>query len=212
MANFYDEKDQRQGDTNKDKDLENQNEEMVEKKEDMPSDFEAEDKNAEELQGLKDEMLFLKSKIRNLEDETKKYRNESETYKSRLTSLNSEYENYRKRTEKEKSEIADDCIVKVLKDIVAPIDNLERALVAETDDLEGLKEGVTLTLEQFKTAFYKLGVEVIPTDEGFNPELHEAVMHEIDPNKEKNIVGEVFLKGFKKGEKVIRHSVVKVIN
>lgn len=229
MSNFVDEKDllekrEKEDLENSSVDLENgeesTGEEEVKEEEKakvdgdkMPQDFEEEDGSSrDEVQGLKDELTFLKSRVRNLEDENKRLKNESEAYKSRLTSLNSEYENYRKRTDKEKGEISDDCTVKVLKDIVAPIDNLERALILETDDLEGLKEGVTLTLEQFKAAFGKLGVEEIPTEEGFNPELHEAVMHEVDPSKEKNIVGEVLLKGYRKGNKVIRHTVVKVIN
>ncbi len=183
----------------------------------MPSDFEAEtdgaaESGSDEIKNLKDEMKFLNSRLKNSEDELKRYRNESDTLKDRLTRLNSEYENYRNRTQREKEALSDECTVSVLKEIMAPLDNLERALVAETDDLEGLKEGVSLTLEQFKNAFSKLGVEEIATEEGFDPELHEAVMHETDPSKDKNQVGEVFLKGYKKGNKVIRHSVVKVIN
>lgn len=164
------------------------------------------------LKRLQEEALFNEKKIKNLEDDFKKVNNEAETFKERLQRLNSEYENYRNRSEKEKSEMADQGKCEAIKNILPVIDNLERALSAETDDLEGLKNGVMMTLDQFSKALEKMGVSEIETENGFDPELHEAVMHDTDPEKEKNVVSEVFLKGYKVGNKVIRHTVVKVTN
>lgn len=159
-----------------------------------------------------EEMLFTRRKVKNLEEETKKLNNELNALKDRMLRLTAEYENYRNRTAREKEEIEGDCIAKVLGDILPVMDNLERALISETDDLPGLKDGVQMTLDQFILALEKMGVELIPTDSGFDPEFHEAVMHEMDETRgEKEITG-VFLKGYKKGNKIVRHSVVKVVN
>lgn len=159
-----------------------------------------------------DEMLFNRRKIKNLEDENKRLSNELEALRERTLRLSAEYENYRKRTLKEKEEIKSSCTAKLLKEILPVMDNLERALVTETDDLPGLKEGVQITLDLFIQSLKKIGVELIATDQPFDPHLHEAVMHEQDPSKGEKEIVEVFLKGYKIGDKVIRHTVVKVVN
>lgn len=159
-----------------------------------------------------DEMMFARKKIKNLEDETKKLSNEVEALKTRLLRISAEYENFRKRTQKEKEELSDAATCEVLKNILPVIDNLERALVTETDDLPGLKDGVQMTLDHFVQALKTFGVEEISTDEEFDPHLHEAVMHEIDAEKGQKEIAEVFLKGYKMGDRVIRHTVVKVVN
>lgn len=159
-----------------------------------------------------EEMLFTRRKIKNLQDENRKLSNELDTLKDRMLRISAEYENFRNRTAREKEEIESDVIAKVLSDILPVMDNLERALIAETDDLPGLKDGVQMTLDQFVLAMKKMGVELIPTDTGFDPEYHEAVIHEMDAEKGEKEVAEVFLKGYKKGDKVVRHSVVKVVN
>ncbi len=164
------------------------------------------------LQRLKDEAVFNKKKIKSQEDDIKRLTNEAEAYKDRLIRLKAEYDNYRTRTEKEKSEMLAAGTSKAIKSIVPVMDNLERALQTEATDPEGMKEGVMLTLDQFAQALAKLGVEEIPTHEGFDPTFHEAIMHEVDPEQNANQISEVYLKGYKIGEKVIRHSVVKVVN
>ena len=69
-----------------------------------------------------------------------------------------------------------------------------------------------MTLKGFRGSLEKLGVEEIITEEGFDPNMHQAVMHIQDENFGENQVAEVFMKGYKRGDKVIRHSVVKVAN
>lgn len=69
-----------------------------------------------------------------------------------------------------------------------------------------------MTIKGLQSAFEKLGVEEIDASKDFDPNLHQAVMHVEDENFDKNQVAEVFMKGYKRGEKVIRHSVVKVAN
>lgn len=144
-------------------------------------------------------------------EENKKLTNELEALKDRLLRVTAEYENYRKRTAKEKEGIYTDACIDVLKEIVPNLDNLERAVEAN-GSVEDMKKGVEMTLKGFQTALEKLGVEEIETSEGFDPNLHQAVMHVQDENFGENSVAEVFMKGYKRGDKVIRHSVVKVAN
>ncbi|MDD6796573.1 MAG: nucleotide exchange factor GrpE [Clostridiaceae bacterium] len=176
------------------------NEDSAEKSETEENTEVSEESNEDELDMLR------KSK-----DEIKKLNSELETYKDRLVRLTAEYENFRKRTAKEKEGIYTDACVDVLKEIVPSIDNLERASAAE-GNLDDLKKGVEMTLKGLQNSLEKLGVEEIDASGEFDPNLHQAVMHVEDENLEKNVVAEVFMKGYKRGEKVIRHSVVKVAN
>ena len=91
-------------------------------------------------------------------------------------------------------------------------DNLGACLKQETRD-EAYAKGVQMTMTQLKTVLEKLGVEEIPAQgQPFDPNLHNAVMHMEDEAFGENIVAEVFQAGFKLGEKVIRHALVKVAN
>ena len=151
------------------------------------------------------------SLIRKMKDENKKLSNEVEALKERLLRLTAEYDNYRKRTAKEKEGIYADACADVLKEVIPTIDNLERALAVD-GSVEDLKKGIEMTIKGFQTSLEKLGVEEISVEEGFDPNMHQAVMHIQDENYDKNVVAEVFLKGYKKGDKVIRYSMVKVAN
>ena len=146
-----------------------------------------------------------------LTDELVKFKNELETFKDRFARTVAEYENYRKRTAKEKEGIYTLACEDILKDILPVLDNLERAS-AVAGSVEDLKKGIDMTVKQFADAFEKLQVEVIPTDDGFDPNFHNAVMHVEDENYGPNAVAEVFQKGYKRGDKVLRCSMVKVAN
>ncbi len=78
---------------------------------------------------------------------------------------------------------------------------------------ESFIKGVEMTLRQLIEAFKSLGVEEIEAqDAAFDPELHDAVMHVEDENAGDSVVVEVFQKGYRLGDRIIRHSVVKVAN
>lgn len=151
------------------------------------------------------------SLVRKLNDENKKLNNEVDALKDRLLRITAEYENYRKRTAKEKDGIYTDACTDVLKEIIPVVDNLERALAVD-GNIEDLKKGIEMTIKGFQGSLEKLGVEEIDTTAGFDPNLHQAVMHIQDESFEKNSVAEVFLKGYKKGDRVIRFTMVKVAN
>nr|WP_312291596.1 nucleotide exchange factor GrpE [Clostridium chromiireducens] len=148
---------------------------------------------------------------KNQEEENKKLREELDTTKDRLLRLTAEYDNYRKRTIKEKEGIYSDAYVDVLKEIIPILDNLERAIAAD-GNIDDLKKGIEMTIKGCKDSFVKLGVEEIDATGEFDPNLHNAVMHIEDENLGKNVVAEVFQKGYKKDDKIIRHTMVKVAN
>lgn len=168
---------------------------------------EGEEAKSEEENNEEDQL----SLVRKLNDENKKLNNEVDALKDRLLRITAEYENYRKRTAKEKDGIYTDACTDVLKEIIPVVDNLERALAVD-GNIEDLKKGIEMTIKGFQGSLEKLGVEEIDTTSGFDPNLHQAVMHIQDDSFEKNSVAEVFLKGYKKGDRVIRFTMVKVAN
>lgn len=146
-----------------------------------------------------------------LKEQNKKLQEELDEAKDRLLRLTAEYDNYRKRTTKEKEGIYSDAYVDVLKEILPIMDNLERAVDAE-GSLEDLRKGIEMTMKGCQDSFTKLGVEEIDASGEFDPNYHNAVMHIEDENLGKNVVAEVFQKGYKKEDKIIRHTMVKVAN
>lgn len=200
------------------KDIKNEElkDELVEENVAKPDEVEAneavetqepEDASKEAETTGEDELNMLKK----AKDENKKLQEEIDVMKDRLLRITAEYENYRKRTAKEKEGIYSDAYVDVLKEVLPILDNLERAVAAE-GSLEDLRKGIEMTIKGCQDSFTKLGVEEIDASGEFDPNLHNAVMHIEDENLGKNIVAEVFQKGYKKDEKIIRHTMVKVAN
>ena len=149
--------------------------------------------------------------MRKLKDENKKLNNEVEALKERLLRITAEYDNYRKRTTKEKEGIYTEACTDVLKEMIPVLDTLERAIAVD-GSVEDFKKGIDMTIKGFKGSFEKLGVEEIDATGEFDPNLHQAVMHVQDESFGTNSVVEVFQKGYKRGEKIIRHTMVKVAN
>jgi molecular chaperone GrpE len=154
-------------------------------------------------------------------DPLEEKQNEIDALQDKHLRLMAEFDNYKKRTQKEKEGIYSDSKVDVLQKILPILDNLERAYdsaksVSDETSNEAdssIIKGIEMVNKQFKDALTSLGVEYIEcVDVDFNPSLHNAVMHEEDDTDEKNKVIEEFQKGYKIGDKVIRHSMVKVLN
>ena len=126
--------------------------------------------------------------------------------------LAAEYDNFRKRTVKEKESSygngKSDAVAKML-----PIyDNLERALNQPTEDA-AYKKGVELTMNELVKIFTSLGVEIFgDAGDAFDPNLHNAVMHIDSEELPENTISQVFQKGFKIGEKIVRFAMVQVAN
>ena len=126
--------------------------------------------------------------------------------------LAADYDNYRKRTLKEKEACYGNGKADAVAKILPVYDNLERALNQPCTD-EAYKKGVEMTMTELKKIFEGLGVEIYgEVGEEFNPELHNAVMHNEDESLGENVISMVFQKGFKSGDKVIRFAMVQVAN
>ena len=126
--------------------------------------------------------------------------------------LAAEYENFRRRSQKEKEALYGDIKADTVTKFLPVYDNLERALRQGTED-EAYRRGVEMIMNQFCSTLEKLGVTPIEClGEKFDPALHNAVMHVDDEEKGENEIVEVFQKGFRLGDKVIRFAMVKVAN
>ena len=128
--------------------------------------------------------------------------------------LYAEYENFRKRSAKEREGVYTDAYCDALLQILPILDNLERAAQFSAEDAETpMAKGLELTLKSFIETMNKMGVfEIEALGKEFDPNLHNAVMHVEDESVGENVVVEVFMKGYAKGDKVLRYSMVKVAN
>ena len=129
--------------------------------------------------------------------------------------ISAEYENFRKRSVKEREGIYSDACFEVLGQILPILDNLERAAQYNTEQTaeSPMGKGLELTLKSFIETLAKLGVcEIEAVGKQFDPNFHNAVMHVEDETVGENEIVEVFMKGYAKGDKVLRYSMVKVAN
>ena len=132
---------------------------------------------------------------------------------NRLLRLQADFENFRRRTASEKEQLSTFVTAGVAGKFLKVLDNFERAeaSAAKATDMEGVITGMQKIRRQFEATFSELKVEEIPAqDQKFDPQLHEAVMRGHNPELEDEIIDMVFEKGYKLGDKVIRHSKVRV--
>ena len=126
--------------------------------------------------------------------------------------LAADYDNFRKRSMKEKEASYGNGKADAVEKLLPVYDNLERALNQATED-EAYKKGVEMTMTQLVSIFTGLGVEIFgEVGETFDPNIHNAVMHTEDENAAENTITQVFQKGFKLGEKIVRFAMVQVAN
>ena len=126
--------------------------------------------------------------------------------------LAAEFDNFRKRTVKEKEASYGNGKADAVEKMLPVYDNLERALNQPTEDA-AYKKGVELTMNELVKIFTGLGVEIFgAVGDSFDPNLHNAVMHTEDEGLGENVIAQVFQKGFKVGEKIVRFAMVQVAN
>ena len=188
------------------------------KEETMENEAVTEEDDASDKKGGKKDKKILKLMEKQLADALKAA-DEAEKEKAALNDtylrMLAEYDNFRKRVQKEKESLFTDGMADAVEKLLPVLDNLDRAAATEvtTDEAKAVLDGVNKVLDQAKEIFGKMGVSEIPAKgEKFDPELHNAVMHDEDPDMEENTITDVFMKGYKLGDKVIRYSVVKVVN
>ena len=124
-----------------------------------------------------------------------------------------EYDNYRKRTAKEKEGTYNDAKAMCMTELLPVLDNFDRALSVESTDAESYKKGVEMIHTSFCEILKKLGVEAFgEAGEPFDPNFHNGVMHIEDEALGENVIAQVFSKGYKIGEKILRPAMVQVAN
>ena len=146
------------------------------------------------------------------ESETEKLQKQLAAEHDQYLRILAEYDNFRKRSRKEKDALYVDVKAETVAKFLPVFDDLERALAGETAD-EAYKKGVELTMAGLRKVMTGLGVEAFgEIGEAFDPNAHNAVMHVENEELGENVIAQVFQKGFRIGEKVIRHAVVQVAN
>lgn len=154
----------------------------------------------------------LKQEDTNIENELVKTKQELEETTDRFKRIMAEFENFKKRSSKERDVLYSSLVADIITAFLPVQDNLEKAIQAKTED-ENFKQGIELVAKQISEIFKKFGVEEIETTgKPFDPELHEAVSMVQDETLGEKIVKEEFRKGYKIGNKVIRHAMVVVAN
>ena len=137
-----------------------------------------------------------------------KYNAEHDSY----LRLAADYDNFRKRTVKEKEQSYGNGKADAIEKLLPVYDNLERALNQPTEDA-AYKKGVEMTMTQLVSIFTGLGVEIFGNvGDAFDPNIHNAVMHTEEEGVEENTITQVFQKGFKLGDKIVRFAMVQVAN
>lgn len=178
------------------------------------------EKKVSETDVLKIYLQQAMAEIKRLQGDAEAARKEKETLETSLRSakgqydsLRNEYENYRRRTAEEKAAIHDDSVAQVVTPLLPALDSLERAMDFAGSNAESFQKGVEMTLRQLSDGFKKLGVEEIQAQsQPFNPDIHNAVMHVEDDALGESVVADVFQKGYRIGDRIIRHAMVKVAN
>lgn len=133
-------------------------------------------------------------------------------FESLVKRQQAEFENYRKRTTKEKEDFQKYAIIPVIKDLLSVADNFERALKVEvSDDNKDFVQGFDMINKQLLNLFTEHGIiEVNSVGHAFDPSIHQAIQFEEKEDQEVEIVAEVYQKGYKLKDRIIRTATVKV--
>jgi molecular chaperone GrpE len=144
------------------------------------------------------------------DDEIKALRREVAELNQALLRRRADFENYRKRVERDRGVASVEAEAGVLRQLLGTVDNLERALGAQ-DTGAALREGVALTHRELLSLLESLGVETLdPTGQRFDPAEHQAILHEPAAGLAPGTVAEVYRKGFRYRDRLLRPALVKV--
>ncbi len=151
-------------------------------------------------------------KTENESAEMQKLKEDLENTTDRLKRLMAEFDNFKKRNAKEREILYTSILGDVACKLLPVLDNLEKAASVETQDTN-YKQGIDLVLKQYTDVLTNFGIKEIETvGKTFDPELHEAVSQVQDENLGEKEIKEEFRKGYKLGDKVLRHAMVSVAN
>ena len=171
----------------------------------------AEAKKPESGAGEEKKHKETKRELAQLREKVSEFEKTLSEEKEKYLRMLAEYDNFRKRSQKEREGIYTDAVSDVVGQILPIADNLERA--GKFSDGEKVAEGLRLTMNALNECLTKLGVTAFgaPGDT-FDPNLHNAIMHEEDESRGEGEIVEVFQPGYKRGDKIIRYAMVKVAN
>lgn len=185
---------------------------MAKKKNSEETAAKAEDKKVEEKDKKENKEVKEEKKAKEESNEEKLQKQLAEK-SDQLLRIAAEYDNFRKRSQREKDALYVDCKASVIKELLPVADNFDRIFANPDITFEDYKKGVEMTFKQFETVFKDLKVESFGEEgEEFDPNFHNAVMHSEDENLGENVITNVFAKGYKIGDKVIRPAMVAVAN
>lgn len=154
-------------------------------------------KHKAEIEKLKEELEAEKVKTKEAED--------------KYLRCAAEYDNFRRRSLKEREGIYSDAKADAIKELLPMIDNLQRA--TGYTDSDKVAEGVSMILGTLPDVLSKMGIEAYgEPGEQFDPNIHNAIMHEENPEKGENEIVAVFQQGYRMGDKIIRYAMVTVAN
>lgn len=151
------------------------------------------------------------AEIKALKEEIEKLTSEAKEKDDKYLRLAAEYDNFRRRSREEKDATYGTAMADTVRELLPIIDNLERA--NGFDDAEKVKEGLAMIASSISSVLEKLGIEAYGNQgDKFDPNLHNAIMHDEDDSEREGEISDVFQKGYKKGNKIIRFAMVKTIN
>lgn len=154
-----------------------------------------------------------KDQAAKLQEQLDAKQKELDAQKDQYLRLAAEYDNFRKRSQREREAAFNDSRAVVLADFLPVIDNFERAAQNKEASYEDFQKGIDMTFQQLMEIMKKLGVEAFGAQgDAFDPNIHNAVMHVEDESLGENTVADVFSKGYRLGDRVLRHAMVKVAN
>lgn len=163
------------------------------------AEAEAQTEGAEEKADNNSEVEALKAKAAETED--------------KLLRLRADFENFRRRTRQEKEELGNSVEAEFVKNLLPLIDNFERAMAADTTDVETFKKGMIMIQKQLMDALKNKGLEPIEAkDAKFDPNFHQAVMRVENPDLEDDTIAMEMQKGYMVKGKVIRPAMVQVVS
>ena len=155
----------------------------------------------------------MQEEIEALKGQVEKLTGDLQEKKDRLLRLQADFDNFRRRSAKEREEISAVVTQNFCKDMLPLLDNFERAMAAETKDVEAFQKGVEMIFTQFQEVLKKNGLEQIEAvGQKFDPNFHQAVMRVEDPEKEDDTVAQELQKGYMVKGRVIRPSMVQVVS
>lgn len=147
------------------------------------------------------------------EAECDKLKKELDSQKDQFLRLAAEYDNYRKRTEKEKLATYENAVAATVEALLPVADNFALAMASSADVSEEFKKGLDMIAKQFQVAFDKLNVESFgERGDKFDPELHNAIARIDDSELQEDCIALVYQKGYKIGDRIIRHAMVQITN